>query len=326
MNCLTKMAKKRKRRRKLKVGNLLIVIAVFLLLIGMLVFGVKTLLNLLSPKTVVKPSENLVINELDYSESETLDIDLYSEKYMLIRLNDFKVLYEKGSKEKIYPASLHKVLTMDTVLSNVESVEETSFITSADYNRLIEDNASMAGLDGYKEYTIEELLYALILPSGGDAALALENYFTDKGLNLIDLMNKKCTDLGLVNTHSTNTTGLHNDNLYTCLNDYALIVIDTLQNATAKNVLKTFEYKLDDDTTLKSTLRTLMNVEEAKVYGGKTGFTGEAGENLMVLFNMNNRSYLLLLANADGNPYLGQNYHFNDAQNIIEYLYNKQVQ
>ena len=80
---------------------------------------------------------------------------------------------------------------------------------------------------------------------------------------------------------------------------------------------------MKDGLTVKSTLTTLNNYfDNITIYGGKTGFTGEAGENLMVLYTVKERSYLLILTNAPGNPYKpNENFHFNDAISVLEYLY-----
>ena len=152
----------------------------------------------------------------------------------------------------------------------------------------------------------------------------LENYFSSQGKDLISLMNSNLSSLGIKDSHFTNTTGLHDESLYTTLDDYARVVIDTLNNADAKEILKSYRYTLDDGITVRSTLRSLENYfDEITIYGGKTGFTGEAGENLMVLYSTGGRSYLLILASAPGNPYVAnENYHFIDAVSVLEYLYN----
>ena len=62
--------------------------------------------------------------------------------------------------------------------------------------------------------------------------------------------------------------------------------------------------------------------DNVKVYGGKTGYTLEAGMNIMVLYEVDNRSYILLLAGAPGNPGRGEHFHYDDVNSIIEYLYN----
>lgn len=308
------------KKRKLKIGRLIIVLILLVLIVAGIIYAV-CLIKDSKKETKEFNINDLHINELDYSEAKQLDIDLYSKEYLLIRLNDFKVLYASGNDIPIYPASLTKVLTMDSLLEICQDTNETANCSSQQREELIEDNASLAGLIPDKDYSIKELLYALILPSGGDAAVALSNYASNKGYDLVELMNQKCKQLALNNSHFTNTTGLHDDDLYTSLDDYANIVIDSLLKSDAKEILKTGEYELGNNV-LKSTSLILQDRDDdIKVYGGKTGYTLEAGMNIMTLYEVNNRSYLLILANAEGSPYKHQ-YHVDDVNNIFDYLYN----
>ena len=309
-----------KKKRRFRPLRLLLVVFILLALIGIL--GTVLFKIIDRSDDYVFDRGSLSINEFDYSGMKMLDLDLYSNAYILIRLNDFHVLYGKNINSRIYPASLTKIVTMDAVLNNVRDLNETSSYTDDDYYELIAANASVAGLDVNEEYPLRELLYALVLPSGADAGRALENYFRDHGKDLIEEMNVLVNRLGLEDSHFTNTAGLHDDDLYTSLDDYARIVTDTLLKDEGKAVLKCFRYELEDGTVLRSTLESLSEIEDVTVYGGKTGFTGEAGENIMVLYSHKGRSYLLILAGAPGNPYQGQLYHFNDVSNILEYLYN----
>lgn len=305
------------KKRKIKIGRLLLV--VFLILIILFAFLFCFYIKEKRKRDAyVFDKDKLKINEVDYSEMKELDLDLYSKEYMVIRLNDLKVLYGKDIDKRIYPASLTKIVTLDTVVSNVNNMSDTSYFTQQDYYELIEEDASMAYLKINKEYSISDLLYALVLPSGADAGRALENYLAKNGKDLIDEMNNLADSLGMENSHFTNSAGLHNDNLYTTLNDYTKLIINCLQKDDCKKVLKTFEATLSSGEYVKSTLIALsQRDDDAMVYGGKTGFTEEAGENIMVLFSKNNRSYLMVLANADGNPYKNQPYHINDANKII---------
>ncbi len=275
-----------------------------------------------SEEETAQATNDLIVNEIDYKDIKELDLDLYSNGYLLIRLNDFKAMFGKNYNNKFYPASLTKVVTLNTVVKNVSDFTDTSSISSEDYEYLVSQNASLAGLSINKEYSIEDLLYALVLPSGADGAKALENYFAKKGKNLVEMMNENIKDLGLSDSHFTNTTGLHDDDLYTSLKDYADIIVDTLNYPKAKEVLKVFNYQLQDNSSVKSTLSALNDLDNVTIYGGKTGFTDEAGENIMILYSYKNRSYLLILANAPGNPYIeNQKYHFSDVKTILEYLY-----
>ena len=271
---------------------------------------------------VVFDINDLHINEVDHSEAKTFDVELNAENYLLMRLNDFKVLYEKGNDKQIYPASLTKILTMDTILKMCDDLNETTSFTNKQREQLIEENASLAYLDPDEEYTIDETLYALVLPSGADAAVSLENYASSKGKNLVDEMNNLCSSLNLTKSHFTNTTGLHDENLQTSLNDFSEIVIDTILEEEGLKILSTSEKTIKDDVKLKSTLRSLCDRKDnVYVHGGKTGYTPEAGTNLLVLYEVNNRSYLLVLANAPGNPYVDGYKTIEDAENIFNYLY-----
>lgn len=312
----------KKRKRKIRYGRLTLLIVIAIGLFFLLGFLITKLIDINDSKNKVTIN-SLSINDLNYDDMKELDLNLYSNSYMIVRLNDFKVLYGKDIYNQFYPASLAKVMTLDTVISNVSNLDDTSYLTDDDYNLLIEENASLAGLKTGYNYTINDLLYALVLPSGGDSALALENYFSNNGIDLVSLMNEEVSLLHLNNSHFTNTTGLHDSNLYTSLDDYARIVINCLNNTNSKNVLKHTSYTISDGQIMKSTLSSLNNIDNAIVYGGKTGFTGQAGENIMVLFSTNNRSYLLILQGADGNPYnSGESYHLYDASSIIEYISN----
>ncbi|MBR3228557.1 MAG: D-alanyl-D-alanine carboxypeptidase [Erysipelotrichaceae bacterium] len=310
----------KKRRRKIRTGRLLLVIIIPLLLMALLIAGAATLFR--RPEKEDTPIEEILDNRIDYSLMQELDLDLYSDKYLLMRLNDLKVLYGKNIDEEFYPASLTKLLTLDAVLSNTDDLEDTSSFSQSELDELIVANASLAGLEPEKEYTVRELLYALVLPSGADAARALENYFRSMDKDLVNEMNRIIERLSLRHSHFTNTTGLHDNDLYTSLDDYARILIDTLEKDEAKSLVKSLFHELDDGTVLRSTLSSLGNNGIVEVYGGKTGFTGEAGENIVVFYSYENRSYMLILAGAPGNPYMGENYHFSDVTNIFKYLYN----
>lgn len=264
--------------------------------------------------------EFIVDNNIDYSRIDELDIDLYSRAYLLIRLNDGKALYGDKYDSVIYPASLTKVLTMNTLLSCFSDLDDVSSFSTSQYYELINENASMGGLVPEKMYSLNDLLYYLILPSGADAALAISNYFDSKGLNLVDEMNKRCEELHLSSSFFTNPTGLHDDNMYTSLKDLSLIYIDTLKYDVGKKVLKT-AYNSDFD--LYSTLFSITNRDDnIVIFGGKTGYTDEAHQNIIIFYEADNRSYILLLANADGNASNGTHYHFEDVNTILDYLYN----
>lgn len=260
------------------------------------------------------------INNFNYDELDSFDFDLHSNEYLLVRMSDLSVLYAKNEDLKMYPASLTKLMTLDTVLYLEKDLNNYSSISYSQLIDLINDDASLAGLKTDYEYTLNELLYALILPSGGDAAVALENYFSNQGINLIEEMNKRLKDLNCTNTNFVNTTGLHDNNHYSTLNDLFKIIMDVLSYPEGRKILETTSYKMSDGNSLHSSTHFIRS-KDTTVLGGKTGYTTESGQSVIILYRNNNRSYILMLANAMGNPYDKQYWHFSDAMEILNNLY-----
>ena len=271
-----------------------------------------------------KPEEKYVdietVNNFNYDNISTFDFDLHSQEYLLFRASDLNVMYSKDADKKIYPASLTKLATLDTVLNLVEDLNETSSISNEQFWDLISEDASVAYIQTDYDYTMKDLLYALVLPSGADAAVALENYFTNRNMNLVEEMNKQLNKLGCSNTNFVNTTGLHDDDHYTTLNDLLKIVMDVLSFEQGRQLLETTSYTTEDNIHLRSTLKILGN-NKATILGGKPGFTDESGQSVIVLYKANNRSYILLIANAMGDPYNDEFWHFEDTLEIIDQLY-----
>ena len=260
------------------------------------------------------------IHEIDYSSARTFDFDIRSNEYMLVNLSEFKVEYCKDNDLRIYPASLTKLMTLDTVLNTFDDLSATSSISNEQIIDLINQDASLASLQADYEYTLYDLLYGLMLPSGADAAIALENYFIENNLNLMEQMKLQLDKLNCNDTNFVNSTGLHDDNHYTTLNDLLKILLDVLSFESGREILETVNYLSEDHILFRSALQ-LINVDGVKVLGGKTGYTDESGQSVIVLYKANNRSYALFLANAMADSYYKQRYHIDDAMEIMNQLY-----
>lgn len=253
-------------------------------------------------------------------ESGEFDFDIHSYGYLLVDLSDFTILYSKNDAERIFPASLTKILTLDTVLHLCDDLSDRSYVTSQQVEDLIRQDASLAYIRRDYDYSIEDLLYAMMLPSGADACLALENYFSWKGIDLIEEMNSLAQEIGCSDSHFVNTTGLHDDDHYTSLDDLYKIVLDTLTFRTGRQVMESMYHVMEDRMIVATGIRAL-TFSKVKVLGGKTGFTDESGQSIIVLYRDRGRSYILLLCNAMGNYYEGDLWHFDDAFEVFDKLY-----
>ena len=268
----------------------------------------------------IKKVDTSKINTLSYELKEKFAFDVHSNGYLLVRLSDFEVLYGENEDLEIFPASLTKVATLDTVLNYAENLDDLSSVSSEQVYDLIAEDASLAYIMADHDYTIRDLLYALVLPSGADAAVALENYFEENGMDLVDKMNEHLQEIGCDKTHFVNTTGLHDDDHHTCLNDLLKIVLDVLRFEEGRKILECFEYELEDGNVVHSSL-SLLSRGNVEALGGKTGFTDELGQSVMVFYRKDNRSYVLMLCNAMGSPYDGEYWHLEDALHVFYELY-----
>lgn len=244
---------------------------------------------------------------------------------LLIDLEDGNVLYDKKSNEQMYPASMTKVLTALTALDNIHNLNERVTIQPEDIKGLYEVGASVAGLQINDSITYEQLLYALILPSGADAANVLARYVSGNTENFVIDMNKKANAMGMKNSNFTNTTGLHAKDHYTTLQDMRKMMVYVWKNPVLKKVLTTIHDTITNlnknakSLNISSTLYTYtkdLSFLGGKIIGGKSGYTPEAGSCLISIGELNNgRLYMFISGQAPGIPRI-QPYHMDDAKYV----------
>ena len=226
---------------------------------------------------------------------------LTSQATLLADLDDDVIYAGSNMDLRIYPASLTKVLTVLVACENAKSYDDTYTFKPEDLAPLEEENASMAGFKPGEKVTIMDLLYGAVLPSGADACVGLENAIAGSKDKFMELMNKRIQELGLKNTHFTNTTGLHDEKHYTTLADMAVIMKVANHNVTCRKVLNTMKYTtaqtqqnptgIDLQCTVLGRVSGFFidkngngsNDDSISITGGKTGYTDEAGYAMATL-------------------------------------------
>jgi len=258
--------------------------------------------------------------EPDFTVSISPD-KLNSSNAILIRLIDDTVLMQKNSREKIYPASLTKMMTVIVAIENLPDLNEKIKLTRSMFEGLYEADASMAGFQPGEQVRAIDLLYGVMLPSGAECCIALADHIAGSEQNFVKLMNQKAEDLGMKNTHFENATGLHNENHYTTVKDLAILLSNALQNDTFREIFTTFRYstpttnKHPGGITFYSTMYERLgdqNIIDGEILGGKTGYTDEAGLCLASLAKVGKQEYILITAGAKGDHHSEQ-YNITDA-------------
>ena len=226
------------------------------------------------------------------SDTVLLGDEIDCKNAILIDVGTNTVIAEKGGDERIFPASMTKVMTVLVAVENCESLDETATVSNEVVAPLAAANATIAGLAPGDEVTIRDLVYGALLPSGADATGTLAEHIAGSEAAFAELMNKKCEELGLKNTHFVTASGLHDDNHYSTCHDMAIILQAAMANDFLREALGTADYTITSAASrpegidIQSTVFYRIDGSEEfdgkiRVIGGKTGYTGEAGQCLM---------------------------------------------
>lgn len=241
---------------------------------------------------------------------DDIDLDhLYSPYAILLDLDTGEAVAEKNSQDKIYPASLTKIMTAVLAIENTEDLNQTVTVPYDIFPSLYEKNASMAGFQPEEEVTFRDLLYGMLLPSGAECCMSFAWEIAGSEEEFVDLMNKKAEELGMNNTHFSNATGLHNPEHYSTVGDISLLLQYALKNGDFRRAFTSSRYSVSptnkhaDGFTFTSTLFENLDSPEVtggEIIGGKTGYTEEGGLCLASLAEIHDKEYILVTAKADG--------------------------
>lgn len=207
---------------------------------------------------------------------------------ILIDAKTGKVLYEKNADEKHYPASTTKVMTG---LLAVEHGKLDEIVTIGKNPPLVEIGSSQIYLVTDEQLTMEQLLYAMMLESANDAAVAIAEHISGSAEEFAGLMNSKAKELGTANTNFVNPNGLHNDNHYTTARDLAIIAKYAMTLDKFRSVVKEVKYtipktnKQEERNYITNSNKLIWKTYDKFRYeyatGIKTGYTVKAKQCLV---------------------------------------------
>ena len=178
---------------------------------------------------------------LGHPEAEE-NFQISSKEAVLYNLDTGEIIYEKNKDKKTQIASLTKLMTALVTVSEVDNLDSRVIIKKEDLEGLAEKNLVTAGFTNGEVVTYRDLLAALLLPSGADAAMALAHNLAPSEEDFINLMNNKVKELNLKNTHFSNPVGLDDENNYSSAYDISVIFQDVLKNKDLKEIITSEKY------------------------------------------------------------------------------------
>lgn len=275
--------------------------------------------------------ENTETEKNSVSKNEPTDTtsntpEIMSDAAILINSNTGKILYEKNSHKRMYPASTTKILTAYIALNKLDlETELTASKTAVD----IASDSSKMGLYEGEILTVKDLLYALLVQSANDAANVLAEAVSNSIPEFVELMNQTAQSLGMSNSNFANPHGYHDENHYTTAYDMSLIAQKAMENPTFAEIVSTKSITIPptnkyDKERIFSTRNSLINPKSSSslqyryANGIKTGHTSASGQCLVGSAKKNGMDLITVVFHAPENI---PNRVYTDTKNLFEYAY-----
>ena len=139
-----------------------------------------------------------------------LDTTVQARAAALVELNSDTLVYGMNLDEKVYPASLTKIMTCMLALEhgNLDDIVTVSHEALQDLNAA----GSSAGLLEGEQLSLRELLYCVMISSANEACNVVAEYIAGDTPSFVALMNAQAAALGMTGTHFANAHGLHDEN------------------------------------------------------------------------------------------------------------------
>jgi D-alanyl-D-alanine carboxypeptidase (penicillin-binding protein 5/6) len=239
------------------------------------------------------------------------ELDIVAKAAVLMEMRTGSILWAKNRDLPRPPASTAKILTAAVVLDRVALKE---IVTAP-----IPTNASKTSVlfQAGEGLTVENLLYALLLQSSNDAALALAFHVGRSTSKFVQLMNQKARSIGALRSQFHNPTGLPQRGQVTTARDLALITKAALANPDFRRIVATKSYpwkSLKWEGVLENSNELLKSYDGA--IGVKTGNTREAGYCLVAAAQRGDKTLIAVILGSQ------EKHVWQDAKNLLDYGFN----
>lgn len=258
--------------------------------------------------------------ETQTSETQTPDLSLAAETAVLMDAASGEVLYQKNADQKMYPASITKLMTILLALEHGKLTDEITFSHDAIYS-IEPGSAHIAIMEG-ETLTLEQVLRAIILRSANEASNGVAEYVDGSVEAFAKHMTERAKELGCKNTNFINANGLHDENHYTTAYDMALIAKELLTHEEYRSMMSETYYEIpptnkQTETRYLHGQHQMLNPNSIYYYedaiGGKTGFTSEALNTLVTYAERDGMELIVVVMKCNGAE------HYTDTAALFDY-------
>jgi D-alanyl-D-alanine carboxypeptidase len=262
---------------------------------------------------------------------EAAELNINSTRYIVVDAATGHVFAQRGANDRVAIASLTKVFT---ALQAMEMAPLDTIITTKDSDLRAPDgsyfgtNGTLMGFGEGEEYTLEDMLYGMLLPSGNDAANAIARNLgyregdTDEEAiqHFLDLLNQRIADMGLENTHLMNPHGWGVDGHYSSAADVAAFNRFVMHYPRLIEIMGTSSYTTSNGAISVTNTNKSLN-QYASVEAGKTGYDWDAGYCLVNIARRGDTG--IIAVTLDG---VAPNDWYDDNATLLDYGFDQQAE
>lgn len=221
--------------------------------------------------------------------------EISGEGAVLLNADTKEVIFEKNKDKKLSMASTTKIMTS---LLAIESGRLQCVVTA---KKDVSCEGTAIGIKKGDSFTLETLVYAMLLESGNDAAILTAEYLAGSEADFSALMNEKAKEIGMTSTNFVTASGLDSEEHYTTAYDMALLGAYAIKNPAFRKICSAKNYSADyispDISATYSNHNKLLDSYEG-VFGIKTGFTKKSGRCLVSCCEKNDITLVAVTLNA----------------------------
>ncbi len=222
--------------------------------------------------------------------------------YILVDYKSNKILLEKNSNSKLYPASLNKIMTSYIIADYIKKkkINKNDLVKikkNSNWKNSFFKESSLMFLKKNQKVKISDLNKGIIIQSGNDACIAIAEHLSGNEKNFVKLMNKYKKKINLKNTNFMNSHGLDNNKQYTTAYDMAKLSILLIKNF--PKIYKIYKKKKFTFNNIKQINRNLLLWNKnLNIDGIKTGHTNKSKYNLIISAKKKNNRLIVVILGA----------------------------
>jgi D-alanyl-D-alanine carboxypeptidase (penicillin-binding protein 5/6) len=286
----------------------------------------------------------IIFASFTISFGASFDQSLWTDTYLVMDITTGDVLAQSNMNERMYPASLTKMMTAIVTYEYFEKQGKgLQTVVYADGDA-VDVEPTRFGLKNGESMTVDEALNIMLVMSANDIAVMLAKEVGGTVENFARLMNQKAAEIGMNSTHFVTPNGLHDDDHYSTAADLAKLALYLLDNEYLAGIVaqKSYSYAPtnrheagevmstnllynDQVSVYVGNLLTKTIYTRGRVFGVKTGTTPEAGGCLVAAVEKDHTKVLAVILNSRDGDWSYQIERFADAHKLFDWAFDNYV-